>query len=341
MNEKTTRRAFLGGAGGVLAAGGIAALGTVVPSSAATAATIRPSSIPAAGAEKIYFIGAAINGPYYVDVRAGLTLADSWFGTTSQVVGPAEVNLQEIVSITEAVIARAGTRGIVLPTFDPVALLPVFNDAAAKKIPVVTYNVDAPATRIGFVGPSEQVLTTKAAELIGQKAGGHGKVAYISQIVSQTDLRTRGELFEKTLKSLYPHMEFVGAYNYDNTPSGAVTAVSTVLTRYPDLVGLFFGDGGAPGPAATAVHSQTPQVTLVLADTGLPSVQAVQAGQAYAAIGQSTFDTTFYCAAALYLWNTGLRVPDTMYVAETTITRSSASEFLKNPYRHPAGAVSA
>ena len=331
-SREHSRREFLG------VAGGAAAIGALVGPAAASAARNSPQALPPGRGQKFYFVSGNINDPYYIDVNAALKLADQWLGTRSQLTGTPDVNIQNIVQTAETLIARSDTRGLILPTLDAKAYLPVFNDAAKKKIPVVTYNVDTTGPRIGFLGPSDEQLISKATDIMGDKLNGKGKVAFVAQIVAQQDLRNRGVLFEQYLKERYPGITFVGKFNYNGKPENAVQTVDAILTRNPDLAGLFWGDGSG-GPAAPAIHSRASKVALLLDDTVQASLKAVKAGQAFACLGQSTFDTTFYCAQSLFLWNTGLRVPDTQYMAQAVVTSANVDAFMKNPYRHPPGAV--
>jgi ribose transport system substrate-binding protein len=331
---RTSRRQFLGVAGGAVAAGSL--LG---PASAGAASRAGSAPPPGRG-QKFYFVSGNINDPYYIDVNAGLKLADQWFGTKSKLTGTPDVNIQNIVQTIETLIGRPDTKGLIVPTLDAKSYLPVFEDAAKKKIPVVTYNVDTTGPRVGFLGPSDEQLISKATDVMGAKLSGKGKVAFVAQIVAQQDLRNRGVMFQKFLKERYPGIKFVGSYNYNGKPEDAVRTVDAILTKNQDLAGLFWGDGSG-GPAAPAIHSRAPKLQLLLDDTVQASLKAVKAGQAFACLGQSTFDTTFYCAQALYIWNTGVRVPDTQYMAQAVVTADTVDAFMKNPYRHPPGAVTA
>jgi ribose transport system substrate-binding protein len=330
--NKTSRRQFLG------MAGGAAAAGALLGPSGAEAAVRRLGGLPPGKGQKIYFVSGNINDPYYIDVNSALKLANSWFGVRSSLTGTPDVNIQNIVQTIETLIARKDTRGLILPTLDPASYLPAFNDAAKAGIPVVTYNVDTTGPRAGFLGPSDEQLIAKASDVMGQQLKGKGKVAFVAQIVAQQDLRNRGKLFEKDLKEKYPKIEFVGSYNYNGKPDDAVKTVDAIVTKNPDLAGLFWGDGSG-GPAAAPIKSRAPKVQLLLDDTVQASLQAVKAGQAFACLGQSTFDTSFYCVASLYMWNAGLRIPDTQYIAQAVVTSKNIDAFMKSPYRHPAGAT--
>ena len=318
-------------------AGGAVAGGMLGPGLARAGSTTA-TAVPAGKGQKYYFVSGNINDPYYNDVNAALKLAADWYGFSAKLTGTPDVNVQNIVSTIETLVAQKGTSGLILPTLDPTAYLPVFKHAAAKKIPVVTYNVDTTGPRIGFLGPSVDQLIGRATDLMGKKVGGKGKVAFVAQIVAQPDLRERGVLFQKLLKKSYPGIEFVGSSNYNGKPENAISTVEAILSKHPDLAGLFWGDGSG-GPAASVIHSRSSKLALLLDDTVQASVKAVKDGDAFACLGQSTFDTTFYCAQALYLWNAGVRVPDTQYIAQTTVTPQNVDAFMANPYRHVKGAV--
>ncbi len=332
--RKSSRKQFLGMAGGAVAAGSLVGTGV------ASAASAASRAIPAGGGQKFYFIAANENDPYYVDVKAGLKMASQWFGVNASITGTPDVNVQNLVQVIETQIARSDTRGLVIPVIDEKAYLPAFEDAAKKGIPVVTYNVDTSGPRIGYVGPSDPELIAKATQLMGAKLNGAGQVAFVSQIVTQQPLRERGVLFKADLHTSFPKIQFVGSYNYDGTANDLLNTVSAILTKYPKLAGLFIGDGSG-GPGAAAIKKQAPNVALLLEDIVEASRDAVKAGDAFACLGASVFDTTFQCVQALYQWNTGLRVPDTQFIAQAEITPANVKAFIADPYKHAKGAVTA
>jgi ABC-type sugar transport system substrate-binding protein len=322
-------------------AGGAVA-GTVLAPGAAVAAAASggnyPTKLPRGNGEKFYFIAADENGSYYIDVQAGLDAASDWFGVNASLAGTDNVDVADLVNVMYTVLARSDTRGMVIPVIDVNAYEPVFERAAARKVPVVTFNVDTTGPRAGFVGGSDPELIARATTLMGTKLGGKGKVAFISQIVTQQPLRERGVMFEADLKAQYPGISFVGSYNYDGTASGLLTTFDAVFTKTPDLAGLFIGDGSG-GTGAQAIKAKAPNLALLLEDIVAPSRDAVKAGYAFACLGASVFDTAFACIQGLWQWNTGLRIPDTQYIAQTVITPANVTAFIANPYEHAAGAT--
>lgn len=330
----TSRRQFLGAATGAIAATGVMA----GSAAAASSSGHFPTKLPKGNGQKFYFIAADENGSYYDDVKAGMEAASDWFGVDAALAGTDNVDVADLVNVMYEVIARSDTAGMVIPVIDVNAYQPVFERAASRKIPVVTFNVDTPAPRAGFVGGSDPSLISRATTLMGTQLGGKGKVAFISQIVTQQPLRERGIMFQKDLHTSYPHIQFVGSYNYDGTASDLVTTFDTVFTKNPDLAGLFIGDGSG-GTGAQAIKSRAPHLALLLEDIVEPSRDAVKQGYAFACLGASVFDTAFQCIQGLYQWNTGLRIPDTQYIAQTVIDPSNVDAFIANPYEHAHGAT--
>lgn len=333
--SSVSRRRFLTLAGGASAF----ALATLAAcESGGTASTTTSGPFPGGKGKKYYFVSGNINDPYYNDVNAAMKLASDWYGFSTQLTGAVDVNIQNIVTTMETLISKPDTSGLIVPTLDQKAYLPVFNDAAAKKIPVVTYNVDTSGPRISFLGPSDQELLSRATDVLAKQINKKGKVAFVAQIDAQADLRARGEMMKQNIATLYPDIQFVGSYNYNGKPTDAINTFEAIFGKYPDLAGLFWGDGSG-GPAAPAIHSRAPNVQLLLDDTVQASLKAVKDGNAFGCLGQSTFDTTFYCVVSLHMWNLGVRVPSTQYIAQAIVTKDNVDAFIANPYRHPAGAV--
>lgn len=342
--SNVSRRRFLGVAGGAgaFALAALAGCTTGATASPSPASGVFPGGasgvFPGGAGKKYYFVSGNINDPYYNDVTAALKLASDWYGFQTQLTGAPDVNIQNIVTTMETLIAKPDTSGLIVPTLDAKAYIPVFNDAATAKIPVVTYNVDTTAPRIAFLGPSDVDLMQRATDVLAKQINAKGKVAFVAQIQAQQDLRARGDMLKANLAKSYPNVEFVGSYNYNGKPDDAVATFEAIHGKYPDLAGLFWGDGSG-GPAAAAIHSAAPNVALLLDDTVTASTKAVKDGNAFACIGQSTFDTTFYCVVSLHMWQLGLRVPGIQYIAQAVITKDNVDAFIASPYRHKPGAV--
>ena len=189
--------------------------------------------------------------------------------------------------ITTAAIARHPDAILIAPT-DKTALIAPIKNAITAGIPVETVDtfINAPVafTNVSTDNPAGG---RAAADALVKAIGRKGTVAGISVTpgISTTDQRKEG--FEQQLKK-YPNIKYVGTQfdNDDETKASQETAA--LLTRYPDLNGIFAmnvvsGDGVT---AAVKNAGKSGKVRLVEFDAGPEQVAALKAGTVDALVAQ-------------------------------------------------------
>ncbi len=331
-----TRRDFLRVAG--MGAAATATAGLVGEAfagglSPAAAANLGSAGLSAAG-KKYYLVTGNIGDPFYIQVRAGFAAIDKLLGCSSTIVGTSNTDISVIVSDIATLIARKGTSGLMVPDLAANAYGPVYKQAAAAGVPILNYLNDGAGPRITFVGADESTQAQNAAQLLGAKLSGKGKVGFIAQL-NQPDLVNKGKVFAAYIAANYPGMSYVGAQTYDGSPEGGLTTFQSVFTKHPDLAGMFWGDGSG-GAIAQSIHSTAPNVALLLTDTVTASVAAVKAGYAFACNGPSQFDVAFYAPLMLFMWNLGFRVPDPCEIPIITVNSTNVAAYSADPYHHGA-----
>ena len=282
--------------------------------------------------KKYYLVTGNIGDPFYIQVRAGFAAIDKVFGFSSTIVGTSNTDISVIVSDIAALISRKGTSGLMVPDLAANAYGPVYKQAAAAGVPVLNYLNDEVGPRITFVGADESTQAQDAAQLMGAKLAGQGKVGFIAQL-NQPDLVNKGKVFAAYIAQNYPKMTYVGAQTYDGSPEGGLTTFNSVFTKHPDLAGMFWGDGSG-GAIAQSIHSSAPHVALLLTDTVTASVAAVKSGYAFACNGPSQFDVAFYAPLMLFMWDLGFRVPDPCEIPSITVDAANVASYISNPYKH-------
>jgi len=139
-----TRRAALGGGAGALAA--------FMLSPAAQAFAASDASI--FGAQKKYhfvFVNHVTTNAFFTPTINGIADACALLGCTYQWTGSATSNVPQMVTAFNTAIT-AGADGIACAMIDPKAFTAPTAAAAAKGIPVLSYNADEPNGRLAYIG---------------------------------------------------------------------------------------------------------------------------------------------------------------------------------------------
>jgi simple sugar transport system substrate-binding protein len=228
-----TRRAALGGGAGALAA--------FMLSPAAQALAASSGSI--FGAQKKYhfvFVNHVTTNPFFTPTQNGLADAAALLGCTTQWTGSASSNVPQMVTAFNSAIT-AGADGIACAMIDPKAFTGPTAAAAAKKIPVLSYNADEPNGRLAYIGQdlfvSGQQMGAKIKALVPS-----GNVALFIATPGSANIQPRIDGAISVLKG--------SATKYKVVATGAalpqeLTTIDTFWTGHTTYKGLFAVDGGS------------------------------------------------------------------------------------------------
>jgi simple sugar transport system substrate-binding protein len=104
---------------------------------------------------KFVFVNHVTTNPFFVPTQYGISDADAIFGTSHQWTGSANSDVGQMVSAMNTAIS-SGADGIAVSIIDPKAFNGPVQKALNAKIPVVSYNADAPSTsgnkRLAYIG---------------------------------------------------------------------------------------------------------------------------------------------------------------------------------------------
>jgi len=126
-------------------------------------------------------VSALGNLDYFYDHKMGMEMVGKELGVRTEYVGPAEYDMNAMVSAFEQAIAKK-PNGLVIVGFEP-SLNAIVDKAIDQGIPVVTVDADLPGSkRLAFVGTGNfgagEVGGHKMASLIGES----GKVAIMCRL---------------------------------------------------------------------------------------------------------------------------------------------------------------
>ena len=185
---------------------------------------------------------------------------------------------------------------IVVAATNAAALAPPIEQATAAGIPVIMINSKANTNKyVTFLATNNVAAGEKAADELAacvkaRTGKAEGNVAYLTALAGAQSLNDRDKGFVQRLKT-YPGLKLVEHRTGNNDPAHALSDTKDVLTRHPDLVGLF-ADNEAEGDGAGAAITEKSLVDKLCAvafDTSDQEVEFVRKGALYGLIVQDPF----------------------------------------------------
>ncbi|MGH7101704.1 MAG: substrate-binding domain-containing protein, partial [Acetobacteraceae bacterium] len=186
--------------------------------------------------------------------------------------------------------------GIVIAATNAQALAQPIAAATKAGIPVIVIDSDANTKDyVTFLATNNETGGQKAADELARcvkaRTGGDtGKVAYLTALAGAQSLNDRDKGFVEELKK-YPGLQIVEHRVGNNQASRALSDSEDLLTRHPDLVGIFAdteleGDGAGTAVSEKALGSK---VCLVAFDTSDQEIKFVRSGIIDALIVQNPY----------------------------------------------------
>src|SRR5919198_3647356 len=207
----TRRTALSGGAAG-LATVILAACGggkkTATTSTAAASGTPASGIFKSSGKPKFVFVNHVTTNPFFVPTKYGAEDACKLLGCSYQWTGSENRNVNEMLNAFNTAVT-GGADGIAVALVDLKAFNTPVEAALKAKIPVVSYNADAPTNaRLAYIGQdlflSGQEMGQRIAQLVPS-----GDVALFIATPGSANIQPRIDGARQTLKShtsIKPHV---------------------------------------------------------------------------------------------------------------------------------------
>src|SRR6266516_28877 len=240
----------------------------------------------------IYLIPGISTDAFYITMHKGAAAAAKKLGVKLVFQGaPNAFSPPTQIPFLNGAIARHPDAILIAPT-DKTALIAPIRKAIQAGIPDATVDTFIKAP-IAFTNiSSDNVAGGKtAAKALAQAIGNSGTVAGLSVTpgISTTDQRKQG--FEQQIKT-YSGINYVGTQFENDDQTKAAQITSALLTRYPDLSGIFAMNVISGNGATTAVKQagKAGKVKLVEFDAEPLQVQALKSGGIDALVAQDPYD---------------------------------------------------
>jgi simple sugar transport system substrate-binding protein len=248
----TRRAALTGGAAGLVstmiaACGGDGDKpGTSKAESGSPASGIFKSS----GEQKFVFVNHVTTNPFFVPTKYGAEDACKLLGCSYQWTGSENSNVNEMVNAFNTAVT-SGADGIAVALIDTKAFNSGVDNALKAKIPVVSYNADAPNSRLAYIGQdlfvSGQEMGKRIVDLVGS-----GDVALFIATPGSANIQPRIDGAQSVLKKesgISPHVIATGAAVPEE-----LSRIDSYAQGHPDTKGYFAVDAGSTQSLAQTIQ---------------------------------------------------------------------------------------
>jgi simple sugar transport system substrate-binding protein len=336
-----SRRSFLKAMGVVTAAGLINACtsngdanGTTLTTGAAGA--LGAGNFPETPEWNFVFVNHVTTNPFFVPTVYGIEDASAILGTTFQWTGSEIADNGEMVNAMEAAIA-SGADGIGVAIVDLEAFNGPTDAALADGIPVLSYNADAPNSRLCYVGQdlygSGFEMGLRIVDLVGS-----GKVGLFIATPGQLNIQPR---IDGALDAIAESGADIEALDIA-TGADLTEELNTVEAWYlgnQDATGMFAVDAGSTQAVGQVVRDQNARDNALVGCGGydlLPeTVELVADGVLDFTIDQQPYLQGFLPVVYMYLWKLsgGVITPPETNTGLVFLDSASAQLFLETASR--------
>jgi len=183
--------------------------------------------------------------------------------------------------------------GIVLAPSHGDSLVPIVERAQAAGIPVTIFDSGISTQKyLSYVSTDNRKGGVVAAERMGEKLGGKGKVAIIGVKKGSVSTDEREEGFRDTIQKKFPGITLVPIIFYGEANAAkSLQAAEDLLTSHSDLTGLFASNESSTVGAVRAIQQRNlaGKVTLVGFDATADLVRDVREGSIDSLVLQNPF----------------------------------------------------
>lgn len=206
-------------------------------------------------AESIRVVMARVSGdPFYKTLECAARTEAIKRGVKLEIVGMANYDVAEQTRVLNAIIATRPDVIITAPV-DPVGVIPIFRTVQSQGIGMVTFDTTLSDTK----AVAAQIVVDNreqgrlAADSLAKSIGNKGKVFVLSDMPGMTTTDEEQKGFEEQIKK-YPDIKYLGTEYHNNDQNKAVATINAVMTRSPDLAGLFTTNTFGSQAASTAMR---------------------------------------------------------------------------------------
>lgn len=280
---------------------------------------------------KIGAMPADSNISFFQELAKGMQAAGEKFGVVVDVQYTGR-DIEKELSLTQTFIAQ-GYSGMILETVDSSAITGCLKKAEEAKIPMVAVDTvpDKPELAASTVTSDNYNGGFAAGELMKQLIPGGGKVLMTKFNYSSVAMDDRYKGFEDAIDG--SNLELVDVIEQNGTREDTLNKITPLLSKYPDLVGIFCSQGDPAIGCLSAVTTANlqDQVSIISYDIEDEVAAAIEQGSAIKG-GVTQFP---YAMGYMSVYQTikainGEETPELEAIPVLPVTKENIAEFKKD-----------
>jgi ribose transport system substrate-binding protein len=300
-------------------------------------ATQAPATQAPAMAVKIGFL-AGTNDPFYTTMQRGAAQAAADLGVELVTQIPQNWNVTDQTPMLDAMVARGDLSFLFLAPVDSQAMIAPLQKASDAGIPMLTVDtfigdgdyLNGPVKfPLSFIASDNYLGGQIACRALADAIGKTGKI-YIQNVrpgISSTDAREKG--CEDVIKAEYPNVIIAGVdYNEDDA-SKAQAQTDAMLTKTPDLAGIFGTNVFSAQGAGTVVANKglSGKVKVVAFDATASAIEMLKNNTVDLVIAQKPSDMGFFAVEMAMAYMNGVTsIPVHIPTGYAVITRDNMND---------------
>lgn len=296
------------------------------------AAVVGLGQSAAQAEDRVAVIVKATTSEYWQWVFRGAEEAGKQLGLKIEKLGTPKDDAAGQISVLESAAGSKPAAVVIAPTIfealgDPIAKV---SDAG---IPVVVIDSGAKTDKYAsFLTTNNEAggraAAVAVANCIKERTGkAAGKVGYITAMAGHESLDSRDKGFLEGMKA-YPDIKVVGNRVANNEEAQGMNLMSDMLTKDPDLVGLFADNAQMGTGAGASINEQKlgAKFCLVAFDSDAGELEHLKDGSIYALVIQDPFMMGFGGVWYGYAAAHGVRLPKTVDTGVGTVTKANMND---------------
>ncbi|MGZ6268368.1 MAG: substrate-binding domain-containing protein [Candidatus Limnocylindrales bacterium] len=301
-------------------------------------ATTAPASQAPASKPYISIVSKGFQHQFWQAVKKGAEDEAAKEGATVNFIGPnTESDIQPQMDMLNAELAKKPA-ALCFAALDSKAAGPVLQKFKDASIPVIAFDSGVDSTiPLTTVATDNIAAAALAADKMGEKLGGKGKVGVIiHDQTSRTGIdRAKGFVDEMTKK--YPNIKIIGPQYGGGDLAKSADIAKAMLAANSDINGFFGGNEGSIGGvlnAVTELHLDQTKLTIIGYDSGQKQIDAINSGLEFGAVQQNPIGIGAKCVVEAMLALGGQttfdKVVDTgfLWADKTTINNADVQAVL-------------
>jgi simple sugar transport system substrate-binding protein/ribose transport system substrate-binding protein len=234
-------------------------------------------------------------------IKTGALAAGKELGIQVEFVGPVGIKVDEQVAFIENAITKK-VSGLAISNVNGEALNPMIAKAMTAKIPVVTFNSEAPGSgRLGFFGQDLVQSGRSAADILAGYIGSKGKVLIITGEAAASWSQDREKGARESLAK-HPGITIVNTISTGWEEQAQYAAIENAIRANPDLAGIVSLDAATTPATGRALSrlNKAGAIKHVGMDLVPETLDNIKAGATNASLSQDPYKQGYLPVKALY-----------------------------------------